>query len=90
MLLGVHMCVRASVLQVGLLQEDKVDPEEVARQHTIDWLNRCAQHSGCAASRVSPPSCRVTTSGQAIQQGVHVTLGAVRDERVCMDGDARW
>jgi hypothetical protein len=28
------------VLQVGLLQEDKVDPEEVARQHTIDWLNR--------------------------------------------------
>jgi hypothetical protein len=60
------MCMCASVLQVGLLQEDKVDPEEVARQHTTDWLNRSAQHPGvssssCNASQVVKPASKPST-----------------------------
>lgn len=76
--------VAAALLQVGLLQEDKVDPEEVARQSTIDWLNRSAQIQGVSRHRAM-------YHGQSRQSTIGTcTLTAVSHKWVCMNGDAQW
>lgn len=40
---GFYIDLSPPRVQVGLLQDDKVDPAEVARHETTEWLNRCHQ-----------------------------------------------
>lgn len=65
----------AHLLQVGLLQEDKVDPEEVARQHTIDWLNRCAQQSDGSGPRAGSPHGLHVVKAHMLPQELSATPG---------------